>query len=135
VAHESAVGRELTEFLTVGGVADAADFAGELLRDYPLVRRVGVPVVSARLGELGVSPPARAREVALTLLAFEWLGRLPYEQTLGVLEREFAASDALAATLAASALRRRLQGVPASLEQEGARRRLSRLALAWRGGR
>ncbi len=132
----SAVGRELTEFLTAEGlvVTDAEDLVAELLRDYPLVRRDGVPVMAARLGDLGVCP-VRARGVTLTLLAFEWLGRLPYEQTLDLLGSEFAASDALAATLSASGLRRRLEGAPVSTEPEGPRGRLARLALAWIGGR
>ena len=135
MAHGSAVGRELTQFLAAEGIADAGDFVAELLRDYPLVRRAGVPVIAARLVDLGVSPPVRAREVTLALLAFEWLGRLSYEQTLDLLGREFAASDALAAALSASGLRRRLQGVLASPEREGARGRLARLAVAWLGGR
>jgi len=137
VAHGSAVGRELTEFLVAEGiaVADAGDFVAELLRDYPLVRRAGVPEIAVRLGDLGVSPPVRAREVTLALLAFEWRGRLSYEQTLDLLGREFAASDALAAALCASGLRRRLESVPAPSEREGARGRLARLALAWLAGR
>ena len=91
------------------GEPSTAALSATLLRDYPLVRRVGPTRAASLLCAQGMDP-AVAREAALTLLAFEWLGRVPYERALELLTSEASTSEALGAGLAGARLRRESRG-------------------------
>ena len=115
------------------GEPSTAALSATLLRDYPLVRRVGPTRAASLLCAQGMDP-AVAREAALTLLAFEWLGRVPYERVLELLASEASASEALGAGLAGARLRRESRGGGAdSGPPPGAG--LVRSVLQWWGSR
>jgi hypothetical protein len=120
----------LTEHGLAGPPADA--LSAELIRDYPLVRRQGVRASVLRLCEHGMAP-GEAREAALELLAFELLGRAPYERVLEIVAERSGGRDPLGVCLRAARLRRQVSRGVRIHEPRPIGARLVRLALSWLG--
>lgn len=110
--------------------AKAADISGELIRDYPVVRRRGLEYVAQRLRLAGATEQSAA-DAALELLAFELLGRVSYERVLDLMEVHAPRGDVLGICLRAARLRREAtEGI--RVEEQGVlRSRLARIALSW----
>jgi len=112
----------------------AASFASELIIEYPLVRRRGVRTSVNRLMRGGL-PRERAQEAALDLLAFELLGRVPYERVLEMVSECSGGRDPLGHCLRAAQVRRRITGQVRIHEPRPLGARVVQFALSWLGER